>query len=135
MKKLSTVLMVVMIVAGCAMAAVAPVDNVIVDSVIPDTSSTYTYDGEFDPMVFFSWDIILKEVCPRGHTHYFLQNPDKESDVTIVETMNIDKGGGTMMLVAYRYVKNGERYIFSLDLEKGHYGRVLPKPLDKSGGI
>jgi len=101
---------------------------------IPQESS-YTYDGEFDPMVFFAWNIIRKGVCSNGHWHFYLKNPDEKSDVKFVETMNVNIGGSTMRIVAYRYFKNNIEYIFMLDVNKGHYTQRAPKPIDKSKGI
>jgi hypothetical protein len=125
MKRLSTIAVVLLLVVGCATAPIATVVEV----------KEYTYDGEFDPVVFFSWKVFKKHRCDGGHTHFFLENPDINSDVPLVETMNIDRGGDVYTLIAYRYLKGGEKYIFILDMSRAHFTQVVPKLQDKSKGI
>ena len=71
--------------------------------------------------------------CERSHLHIALKNPDKDSDIPVVETMNIPDGEN-MSIVAYRYLKGSGMYVFTFNKKTFNYDQVEPKT-DKSKGI
>ncbi len=100
-----------------------------------DEIQTYTYDGEFDPMVFYNWKVIRQSECPQGTTCFMVANPDKDSEVPFVELLMVHHGDNEWTLIAYRYLKGDVKYGFILERYKSHYKQVRPRLLDKSGGI
>ena len=136
MKRLLAILLAFLLVVsfGCATLA-SKGDTTVQKTFDIHQASQYTYDGEFDPAVFFSWEVVKIVNCPSNHYHFFLKNPDTSSDVPLVETMNIKKDNDNYTLIAYRYLKNGEKYVFGLDRTRAHYEQLLPKLIDKSHGI
>ena len=95
------------------------------------TSFAYTYDGEFDPGVFAAWDKTDRSMCIHGHYHYTAINPDKNSDVRVVEVLGIPFEG-MYYVGAYRYFKGTEEYIFVGDFSRLHYERINLEGGDKS---
>ena len=89
-------------------------------------AAIYTYDGEFDPAIFDNWEKKDKGVCAKGHYHFTVINPDKDSDVKVVEVLSIVVEGRYVMM-AYRYFKGFEEYLFALDPSKIHYEQLLPE--------
>jgi len=123
-------------IAGCSTTSAKPTVNTKPKPEITlkaDPLGAYTYDGEFDPVVFFSWTVVRIVSSSSGHIHIFLKNPDQTTGVDMVETLNARSGDAQMRILAYRYMKDGEWYIFSLD--GNHYKQVAPKTVDKSKGI
>jgi len=135
MKKLTSIILTVIVVfslfiVGCATTStVTPQPVVTTNDTTRDTikAQTYTYDGDIDPVVFFSWNVVRNAVCTNGHMHYFLENPDQTADIKRVETMNVPSGSGKYKLVAYRYFDRGVEHVFYLDEKNAHYKQVLPK--------
>jgi len=128
MKKLVLVLMALIFslsIFNCSSIQTKPTEQV----------KEYTYDGEIDPVEFYTWDIVMSWNCEKGHMHILLSNPDKDSDILAAETMNIPDGNEKMSIVAYRYLKGNVMYFFSFNEETYNYDQWEPKPTDKSKGI
>jgi len=128
MKKfISIIIVTFLLFVGCSMVPAKPTVNTpnIPGDIVE--APMYAYDGEFDPVVLFSWDVVRKAVCTGGHVHYFLQNPDKDAKIKRAETINIPAGDGKYKLIGYRYFKYGVEYIFYLNTSKGHYTQVRPE--------
>ena len=126
--KYALIILIILTIAGCA---TAPIIKVVPS--IPD----YTYEGEFDPIVFFGWEIMQSWVSELGNYHNLIKNPDKDSDVIIVETMAI-MHYGRLKMIGYRYWKGDVEYIFGVTPDNlTHFEQLLPAtgPVDKSGGI
>lgn len=93
--------------------------------------SQYTYDGEFDPVVFFSWDYVDTKYCIEGHRHDLWNNPNKNSDVKSVEAIGEwSVKQNNWILIRYGYIKNNIEYIFDLDKQKNHYRQIKPDTLN-----
>lgn len=113
-------ILILLILMGCA------TQSHIKDFDVISKFQTYTYDGELDPVVFFSWEIVRVGVCDKGHHHFLMENIDKDSDIKMVELVTV-LGEGQFKLVVYRYFKYGIEHIFVLDNLINHYEQREPK--------
>lgn len=88
----------------------------------------YTYDGEFDPTVFFSWDVVEVSVYEDEYIYFDLRNPDQDADVKAARTINIPSqyDSESVILIAYWYFKGDVKYMFVLEEDRAHYAQVLP---------
>ena len=99
--------------------------------VVQESAGGYSYEGRYDPIEFFSWEVLNMGQCPNGHIHALLQDPN--SDIQ-VETVNIPADGESMRIIAYVYADGGVRYTFIFDDSTGNYIQVDP-PLQPEYGI
>ena len=135
MKKLNLI-MVLLVFGLISFSCAALQPKLIEQKEAPKLKSVYTYDGEFDPMVFFDWQDAAS--WPHGnHIHILKINPNVDSDVPAVEIVIVELDNnpyGYHRIMAYRYLKGESEieYVFYLD-GKGHYEQIEPtKVIDKS---
>ena len=88
-------------------------------------SEIYTYDGEYDPASFLDWDELATAVCPKGHLHFLMVNPNHNEELKAVELVTV-KWKGEYVVVTYKYFKDGVRYVFSIDRAMRHYMQIEP---------
>ncbi len=128
----------ILLITSCATTSKVTTSNKTLSDLPPVQHSEYTYDGLYDPIVFFDWEIVKSGMCENGHFHVVVMNPDKDADIPLVETMNISSGilDGGYRVVAYRYYHIIEKqwYIFGLNPDS-HYQQIQPEIIDKSRGI
>lgn len=99
---------------------------------LTSTSFAYTYDSKFDPAIFYEWERRGERICPAKHYHFAAINPDENSDMKIVETLNFIIEGRVYM-GGYKYFKDDIEYMFIFDPSKNHYEQMKPeKGGDKS---
>ena len=114
MKRLMIVVLAMVLIVGCGLKT-----KELGFQVIP--SPTYTYDGEIDPAIFFTWDF-YDYVNHGEYEIYWFTNPDTEAEILGVEMMSADfYGDGNMKLLGYRYFINGDEYHFILNVETNNY--------------
>lgn len=79
----------------------------------------FTYEGELNPDIFAKWKVIKTKFDSSGIIWMYWQNPDPNSPIkVVVGEVYIDE-----TLLAYRYFKNGQPYMFTLDSEQNKYVR------------
>lgn len=125
-KKLTTLILAVLFLFSCS--TVQP------KAVINQKPQTYTYDGDIDPVEFYGWTPIKGWTCEKGHFHIVLTNPDKDAEISMVETINISGKGQAWIIVAYRYLKGRVIHGFSFNPRTLNFDR-WDTITDKSGGI
>ena len=80
----------------------------------------FTWEGELDPDEFDNWKIVKISPTPRGFIWVFIRNPDQESPIKIVAQIATPD----FTLIGYRYLKDGEPYVYGFDPEQDKYVRI-----------
>jgi len=80
----------------------------------------YTYEGELDPGEFRDWPIINQKMVSSLTIKVLIQNPDPQAEVQKVEIYVFTS---TNKIMAYRYFKDNEVYLYKLDIDIDRYKR------------
>ena len=128
MKRFLIFLVMIFFVGGCA--TMSQVDYKVFNDQI------YTYDGEYDPAEFFEWEFMERtfiddDVIPLVLVWFI--NPDKESDVKLVELAHGVYADGSYKLIGYRYFIDNDEHWFFLNPETNNYDMTIH--YYKAGGI
>ena len=93
-----------------------------------------TWDGDVNPHEFFNktkWEKLADQRLPDnpdGKMVYraLLVNMRENADIKFAEVIFVQAKGNVYGIVAYSYVKNKTRYVFSL--QGSHYRQIAPIP-------
>ncbi len=86
-------------------------------------ANAYTYDGEYDPVDFFSWK--GTHAGRSGDVAVFICTRGEE----VVKVGMVKIGDEHIAIVMYQYERDGVTYFFRL--EGDHYRQVLPEEDEK----
>jgi len=111
---------------GCVITKqIQPTENRINPS---NEAVTYTYDGEFDPYIFPTWEFMDEWICQHGDYHFVAKNPNPDSNIHYVEVENTTNEYGNYVIIGYWYtnVKSGIQYVFKYYEPKNRFIQVNP---------
>lgn len=131
MRKL-TVVLILLLLFGCATIATnkTTVTEPKKSEWVVSGESNYTYDGNYDPAMFATWEEIKRYRCPKGHTHVLFSNPVSPNAIQYVEMVFIETNT-RRLLIGYAYSCDGVQYMFVLNLKNNHYTQIKPIPRHK----
>lgn len=92
----------------------------------------FTYEGEINPEEFLTWTLIpgTARMVNMFEGTVVLVNPDQTSKIKKVQICVFVL---VKKLVGYRYFKEGELFIYKLDIEKNKYVRKYLSDLERKG--
>ena len=117
MRRLSA-LLIALIILGCAATQQ-------VTETKPDNNNQYTWDGKYDPTMFFKWKMTDARQTESGHIMVRFEDPNSDMVVGVL-CYPIPPRYEQVAISAYHYFEDGIEYMFVLNTEKKYYTQVLP---------